>query len=571
MDIFKSICLLLAGIGVFLLGMKLMSDGLSSGANRGIKKTFARIGNNRFAGIGIGAGTTALIQSSSATTVMVVGFVNAGVMTLFQATAIIMGANIGTTITAFLGVIADLPVSSIFMALGFISVFIYMFASDRKLKCAGEVVTGLSIIFVGMNLMGSAFKGSAVLTDAFTNVFVSLSGNPVGPILLILIGAVFTGIIQSSSATTVIVVDMATKGIIPLGAALFIVLGANIGTCITALLASIGTTANAKRAAIIHLIFNLFGTLIFVPFIWIFQSQVENLFSTMGGGNAGLAVSFFHLFFNLITVAVLVSFIKYFVKLVMRIVPERGEELEEPKLYFIDESSVSLATEPILKEALNMAALARENLSMAFHATLVPDVSNKKKIINTEQRINYINKGIGRYLVKFDKHVTDNKTKEGAQTIHPIISDLERIGDHAMDFLDETTEMKENKIKFSEPAVAELKEMFKMVDSMFVKTIEIMTTRNLKSLPEIMAMENKVDEKKYALAYSHISRLNNDKCSVESGAHFYAIITALEHIADDLASIASSIKNTNGARLEDLRRQTETRAAERAAKTDIYW
>lgn len=571
-DIFKSICLLLAGIGVFLLGMKLMSDGLASGASRGIKKTFARIGNNRFVGIGIGAGTTALIQSSSATTVMVVGFVNAGVMTLFQATAIIMGANMGTTVTAFLGVIADLPVASVFMALGFVSVFIYMFSNNKKLKCAGEIVTGLAIIFVGMHIMGSAFKGNAALTDSFTNIFVTLSENPIGPLLSVLIGAVFTGIVQSSSATTVMVVDLAARNIIPLEAAFFIVLGANIGTCVTALLASIGTTANAKRAAIIHLIFNLVGTLLFVPFIWVFKTQFAELFNSLGGGNAGLAVSFFHLFFNLITVLCLMFCIKFLVKLVMKIVPNRDEELQEPKLCFINENADTFDTELVVKEIINMANLARENITTALNAMLAPDVSNKNKIINTEQRINYINKGISRYLVKFNKQgLTEDQKKNGINKIHPIVSDLERIGDHAMEFLHEASEMKDNKIKFSEAAIKELQGMFKKVDDMFEKTINVVGTRNLKSLPEINALENEIDEEKNTLASNHIARLNNGKCSVEGGTHFYAIITGLERIADDLLSIALGVKNPEGFQLEALRQQTESRAAERASKTAIYW
>lgn len=570
--IFKSICLLLAGIGIFLLGMKMMSDGLTRGTSHSIKKTFARIGDNRFTGLGIGAGATAIIQSSSATTVMVVGFVNAGVMTLFQATAIIMGANLGTTITAFLGVIAELPISSVFMALCFVGIFIYMFAKNKSFKSIGEVVTGLAVIFIGMNLMGSAFKGNATLMKSFTNLFSTLTTIPAGPLLLLLLGTVFTGIIQSSSATTVMTVDMAVKGIIPLEAAFFVVLGANIGTCVTAILASIGATSNAKRAALIHLIFNVFGALVFLPVVWIFKTPFTNFFSTIANGNAGLALSFFHLFFNLVTILMLVFFIKHLVKIVMKIIPNKDEEFEEPKLYFISENAEAFNTELVIKETLNMAELARANLAIALDATLIPDVLDKHKIINTEQRINFINVGISRYMVKFSKQGNQSEgLKKNVHIIHPIISDLERIGDHAMDFFNEAAEMKEHKIKFSETAIGELKDMFKLVDDMFEKTIEVVRTRDLKALGEIIALEHAVDEKKNVLEYNHISRLNKGKCSVESGTHFYAVITSLERVADELESIALAIKSSDGAQLEALRQKTEIRTADRVAKTGIYW
>ena len=599
----KSICLLPAGLCVFLLGMKMMGDGLERGAGKAVKKLFARVGDSRAAGVGIGAGTTAVIQSSTATTVMVVGFVNAGVMTLAQATAVIMGANIGTTVTAFLGVVADLPITAFFMAAGAVGVFMYMFAKSRKLKCAGEIITGLAILFVGIKLMSDAFSGNAILENAVIGIFLSLSENPVGPLLLVLVGAVFTGIIQSSSATTVMVVDLAGKGYIPVSAALFIVMGANIGTCITALIAAIGTTPNAKRAALIHMMFNVAGTIIFVPIIWALQTQVTDFLGAMFPVSAdmsaeaikaalGLRVAFFHLFFNITTTCVLLGFIKYLTKLATKIIPgKKGAGSDEPQMYFIDEkmlersiagaspaktdgvssAKVSVHFETVLKETLNMAEFARTNLDLAFYSTLTPDDGQKDKIISTEQKINYVNRGIGRFLVKLTKEPLSEDDKKFADSLHSVVSDIERIGDHALDLLDNASEMKEQGIKFSKEALAELEAMYQTASTMFVKALEIFEMGNLDRLPEIAELEKKVDEAKHASGFKHIARLNAGECKVEGGAYFYAILTTLERVADHLTDIAFSIKATSGMQLEKLKQLSKQNQANRASRKNIYW
>lgn len=573
MEIFKSICLLFAGVTVFLLGMKMMSDGLEKGAGKSIKKIFARIGDNRFVGIGIGAGATAIIQSSSATTVVVVGFVNAGVMTLFQATAIIMGANIGTTVTSFLGVIADLPVASLFMGIGIVSILLYMFSRNKKLKNICEIITGFSIIFAGMNIMSGAFKGSNGLNKLFTSLFVSLSSNPIGPLLLVLIGAIFTGIIQSSSATTVMVVGMAGSGIIPVAPALFIVMGANIGTCVTALLSSIGASINARRAAFIHMTFNVIGTIIFIPIVWPLRGQVTSLLNNMFAGNYALQVAVFHLFFNLITTSILLMFIKQLCWFASKTVnSKRGEEYEEPKLYFIGEKpSGENDIELVLKEIMNMAEFARKNMGTSLRATLVPDVSQRIEIINTEQKINYINKGISSYLVQLSKGTLEETDKKIARSLHHVTSDIERIGDYAIEFLEQASEMKDKKICFSPFAVSGLEDMHMRILDLFAKSLEVLATRDDERLFEIVGLEKEIDACKHTLSTEHVERLNAGTCSVEGGIHFYDIVSGLERIADHLTNIAFSIKNTPRTQLKKLEEMSRQKTKMRLVKKKIYW
>lgn len=573
MEIFESICLLFAGVTVFLLGMKMMGDGLEKGAGKSIKKIFARIGDNRFASVGIGAGATALVQSSSATTVVVVGFVNAGVMTLFQATAIIMGANIGTTVTSFLGVIADLPVASIFMGCGIFSVLLYMFAHDKKVKNICEIITGFSIIFAGMSLMGSAFKGSTGLNNIFTDLFISLSSNPFGPLLLVLIGAIFTGIIQSSSATTVMVVGLAGSGVIPVDAALFIVMGANIGTCVTALLSSIGASVNARRAAFIHMTFNVIGTLIFIPIIWPLKGPVTSLLNNMFAGNYGLQVAVFHLFFNLITTAILLIFIRQLCWFASKVVNgKKGEEYEEPKLYFISEKTFGESgIELVLKEIMNMAEFARKNMSTALRATLVPDVSHRSEIINTEQKINYINKGISSYLVQLSKGTLEETDRNIVKSLHHVTSDIERIGDYAIDFLEQASEMKDKKISFSTYAVSGLEDMHMRILDLFAKSLEVFATRDDKRLLEIVGLEKEIDACKHTLSSEHIERLNAGTCSIEGGIHFYDIVSGIERIADHLTNVAFSIKNTPRTQLKKLEEMSRQKTKMRLVKKKIYW
>jgi len=582
MEILNSILLLLAGIGVFMLGIKLMTNGLDKGAGKSIKVMFAKVGDNRFASAGIGAGATAAIQSSTAVTVMVVGFANAGVITLLQSTAIIMGANVGTTFTAFFGAIANLPINNFFMASGLVGVAMYMFGKKPKIKLIGEIIAGLALIFVGMHFMSRSFRDGP-LGDAFQSAFVTLSGNPVGPLLLMLIGAVFTAILQSSTATTTMAVTMAAEGVLPLEAGIFLILGANIGTCLTAMIASIGASTNAKRAAVTHLMYNLIGAFLFLPLLWILRSQTVTFLNLVSRGADEWAAAFFHLFYNVILFALLIGFTKPLTALVTKLVPAKEGELSDVlSLEFIDsknvvslkgaeESVVAAAKDSVYKEIKNMAQMAFRNFEAAYKTTLVPDISDKHKIVSVEQKVNFLNKEIGRYLVRLSNEgafVGDEKT---ANILHRVVSDIERIGDHAMNFLEEAEEMIAQGVAFTVTAVAELEEMRQTVKQMFKLSLEIFESGDIERLDEISKMRKTLSEYKRKLNFRHISRLNKEQCKVEAGVHFYAVVSNLEDVKDHFANIAYSVRNTKGAQLEQLKLLSKQKAKSRNSKHQVYW
>ncbi|MDE7464413.1 MAG: Na/Pi symporter, partial [Clostridiales bacterium] len=323
MEVFLSVLSLIAGLGVLMIGMKMLSDGLERSAGKGMRKMFGKISNNRFAGIGVGAVATVLVNSSAATTVMVIGFVNAGLMTLFQATSIIMGANIGTTLTGVIIALSGFDIGAYMAILAFIGVAMMMFSKHDTVKKVGSAIAGLGLMFVGLSFMSSALKDSEVLSGALQDLFAAVDF----PLLLIFIGLVCTALFQSSTAMTALVVTMAAPAlngvpIIPMESALFIILGTNIGTCITAIIASFGASTNAKRTATIHLLFNAIGTIVFTTVIWIFKDGVVWLFAQMTSSTQ-MQVALFHVFFNIITTLMLVPFIKPLTKLATVLVKEK--------------------------------------------------------------------------------------------------------------------------------------------------------------------------------------------------------------------------------------------------------
>lgn len=563
--ILESILLLLAGCGVFMTGMKLMSEGLERSAGKGMRKLFGKISNNRFAGIGVGAGVTAIIQSSSATTVMVIGFVNAGIMTLFQATSIIMGANIGTTITGILVSFSSLNISMYLSALSIVGVFIMMFSKNDTAKKVGGVLTGLGLIFVGLSLMSTSFNNESV-KFAFTQLFELIHF----PLLLILFGVLFTALVQSSSASTGLIITMVSQGVLTPALALFVILGTNIGTCITAILASVGASTNAKRAAFIHLTFNLIGTLIFAAFLWIFNGFVLRFLELIAPGQMAFQIALFHVFFNVITTLLLLPFIKQLTQLATYFIRDRKDDTEILRLAYIDDRILHtppIAVAQVLKEVLSMAELARDNIELGFNAVMNLDLSSKDKIRKTEERINFINKGVARYLIKMSSLNLPRSDEKLVGSLHHVISDIERIGDHAENFLEEAEEMTESGVVFSDDAIEELKGMFDKVRKMFDKSIYVFENRDIKSLAEVSALEAEVDMLKRLLGNNHIMRLNAGNCSVECGTHFYALISALERVADHLTNVAFSIKSPSGSQMEameKIKKESKDRKAKKA-------
>ena len=543
MEIFKAVLVLLAGVGVFIAGMNMLGDGLEKSAGGGLKKLLGKISGNRFAGVGVGAGVTAIIQSSSATSVMVIGFVNAGIMTLFQATAIIMGANIGTTITGVIVAFSYLDfVKLAVAAMAFVGVMMTFFKVD-KVKQIGGILCGFGLIFVGLDVMGGAFDNYPEITEFFQKLFQKVDF----PLLLVVLGAIFTAIIQSSSAATGIFITMVGVGALGLENALFLVLGSNIGTCITAVIASIGTSENAKRTALIHLSFNVIGSIIFTVIIWIFKSQAVDLLQSFTSSGE-MQLAWFHVIFNVTTTLVLLPFIKQLVQMAEKIIPNKPEERDNRQLKYVDE--LLLKTPPIAimqvkKEVEYMAQNAKENLEKALLSMDGVASDYAKEIAERESLINFTNKALTRFLIKLSPLVNSANEKSIGTYFH-VLNDLERIGDHAENFGEIALEMQEKGLAFSAEATAELQAMKEKVLRMFELATEAFDDGDVAGLAELAVLENEVDGMKKALTASHYARLAEGKCNIELSPYFSSTVTRLERVADHLVNVGYSILNPTG-------------------------
>ena len=549
-----SILMLFAGVGVFIAGMNMLGDGLEKSAGSGLKKLLGKISGNRFAGVGIGAGVTAIIQSSAATTIMAIGFVNAGIMTLFQATAIIMGANIGTTITGVLVSLKSLPIADFAAAFAFIGVMM-TFIKKERIKQIGAILCGLGLLFIGLDLMGNALSEEAnpELFAFFKNLFSSIEF----PLLLIVVGALFTALIQSSSAATGIFITMvgtiAADGnpMIAMESALFLVLGSNIGTCITAALAAMGASTNAKRTALIHLSFNIIGTVLFTALIWPLSGYVVDILRTFSP-KLEMQLAWFHVIFNVTTTLVLLPFIKQLVQIATKIIPEKVNKEETRHLKFVDDRLLStppVAIMQVKKEVEYMSALARENLEKAFASLGMDDDKAMPEIKEREITINFTNHALTRFLIKLSPHV-DNTNEVAVGTYFHVLNDLERIGDHAENFGEIAAEMQSKELRFSENASVELKGMQDKILRMFEIAEEAFDDGESTRLAELTALENEVDGLKKELISRHYTRLADGNCNVELSPYFSSYVTGLERVADHLVNVGYSILNPTGSQSE---------------------
>lgn len=562
-EIISSVLMLLAGLGVLMTGMRMLSEGLERSAGGSMRKLFGKISNNRFAGIGVGAVATVLVNSSAATTVMVIGFVNAGLMTLFQATSIIMGANIGTTLTGVIIALSGFDIGTYMAVLVFVGVIIGMFAKNDTVKRVGFALAGLGLIFVGLSFMSGALKDSPILTNALQTLFTWKAVQ--FPLLLILIGIVCTALFQSSTAMTALVVTMVGT-IIPMESALFIILGTNIGTCVTAIIASFGASTNAKRTAMIHLLFNTIGTVVFTTFIWIFRGPVVTLFNFIAPNSPQMQVALFHVFFNVITTAFLVPFIRPLTRLATLLVKEKKNDDDMLKMYYIDDRILHtppIAVAQVLKEVVNMSEMARDNLDRGMKCVLERTLSERDKVLKEEEKINFVNKGVARYLIKMQSLSLSKSDEKLVGSLHHVISDVERIGDHAENFTEEAQEMTESDIKFTQDAVDELTAMYTKVRKMFDTAIYVFENRDTTQLKDVSKMEAEIDVMKRELGNNHVARLNAGACSVDCSTHFYSLITALERVADHLTNIAFSIRSTSGSQVEAMAKLAEENAKKR--------
>ncbi len=553
MQLLQSLIWLLAGVGVFIVGMNFMGDALEKSAGIGMKRLLERISNNRFSGVGIGAGVTAIIQSSSATSVMVIGLVNAGVMTLMQATPIIMGANIGTTITGVLVALKNDYFDMAMYILAFAGVMMG-FAKKEKVKIAGSLCCGLGLIFVGLNIMSSeqAF-GNPLVENMFTGIFEVINF----PLLLILVGAIFTALIQSSSAATGVVITMVGAGVLPLDLALFIVLGANIGTCVTALLASVGANANSKRVALIHFTFNVIGSVLFTAIIWLFKEPIVNLLVSVFPGSDPMSlqmrVSLFHVIFNVTTTILLIPFVKQLVDYSGRVIRDKKNAEETLSLRFVDDRLVStppIALMQVKKEIDYMMSLVEENTRLCFTAMDKGSSEYNDLIYENEKVIDFTNGALTNFLIKLSAAIEGSDEKIIGSYFH-VLNDLERIGDHAENFHEIGLEMMNKNISFSENALKDIMNMRDSVMKMFAISIDTFETLHKDKLSDLTKLEEGVDKMKKELIAGHFARLAEGNCSIDVSPYYSSVVTGLERVADHLVNVGYSIVNPTGSQKEN--------------------
>ncbi len=527
---------LLGGLGMFLYGMKMMSDGLEAVAGDRMRRVLEVLTNKRIAAVGVGAAVTCIIQSSSATTVMVVGFVNAGLMTLLQATGVIMGANIGTTITAQL---IAFKLSDIAPLILFIGMIMTVFIKKRKYSRIGDIILGFGILFVGLSLMSTAMV--PLQNDvAFRNFLISFKS----PIVGVFVGTAFTAIIQSSSASVGILQAFAMLGLIDLNSAVYVILGQNIGTCVTAILASIGTCSNSKRAAGIHLMFNIIGTIIYLAVLAVFP-QIITWLQSLSPDNISRQIANFHTLFNVSVTLILFPFANQMVRLVTLIIPEKKEEgMVEKKLVYLDEriaQTPAIALSQTLKELKRMGVAAYDNLSLSLESFFELNEQKAQKVMVIEDTIDFLSSNITNYLIDFRGMELSDSDLKIMGSLHHVIIDMERIGDFAENIAEYSITLADNREKLSPEAQQELMLMAEKTKKVLSESLDIFETRDKSKLEEIEKLEQEVDDMQRAYINNHIHRLQEELCNPHSGVVFTNMVSTLERISDHAVNIAYSV------------------------------
>ena len=523
------------GIGLFLYGIDAMGEGLEYAAGSKMKKILGALTKNRFLAVIMGALVTALIQSSSATTVMVVGFVNAGLMNLAQAIGVIMGANIGTTVTSVL-IAMDLGmIAPVALVLG---VFAMLFVKKDIIKHIGQTVAGFGMLFVGMELMA---YGMAPLGES--EVFTYFMTNFSNPVVGVLIGVVLTAIIQSSSASIGILQALALQGLIPLEFAVYILLGQNIGTCVTALLSTAGAKTNSKRTAIMHLLFNVVGTIIFL-FITAFTPYTTLLENVSDSVSAQISAA--HIIFNVVNTIILFPFANLIIKAACIIVPDKEPEDSKLEFKFYDEHLLTtppIAVEQIGKEVVRMAYLARDNFDRAAIALINNDTSKTEKIESVEEVINFLNHGITRHLVKINALDLDYSDAKYIGRLFHVVNDIERIGDHAINLSEAMVVRNNEKLAISDDAVAELETMRKCVIELLNASISSFEKQELTvdEAKNIETLETVSDNLKIRYQDAHLRRLNEEHCETRAGMMFVNTLIDFERVGDHAKNIAFAV------------------------------
>ena len=549
-SIYANIFFMLGGIAVMMFGMRTMGANLERIAGNNVKKMLGGITNNRLAGVGIGAAVTAIINSSAATTVMLVGFVNIGLITLTQAASVIMGANIGTTITAqilSLSGTQGFDIASVAALVAAFGMVMALFFKNDKVNKIGYILLGVGFIFLGLRIMSVSVDKiiyenpeEKILRPLFGSVF----GKDHFPLLLVLIGIIFTALIQSSAAVTGILIAIGSA--LNFQTAVFIILGSNIGTCITALISSIGTSTSAKRTAIIHLLFNLFGCLICIAPLWIWRKEFGEFMQILSGSSVERQIANFHTLFNLLTTLILLPFTGALVKLATKMIPE-NKMRAEAKLAFSYIDDRFLETPPIAvgntkREIIRMAGIAQENINLCVEMLISGIDTNAEIIKENENVLNFLNRNITAYLTKLSGKNLSLLDEKKVGSYYHVVIDLERVGDYAENLTEYSAKLKADGVSLSEEAKEELKTLADKINALFKESVAAFDKRDDLLLARVDEIEESIDAYSAELELKHVERLKQGVCSAQTGSVYLQAVSNLERVGDHITNMAFSIK-----------------------------
>ena len=552
-SIIIAILTLTAGIGVFLVACQTMSNNLESAGSRKLRRLFAKTGDNKWVGVGIGLAGTAAIQSSGAVTVMVIGFVNVGIMSLTQAATSIYGSNIGTTVTAqlvALGMFGRNSISTtiIFAAFAGIGAFISLFAKNDKWKQTGGILTGFGMLFVGLSMMSSAMDEFAALPEVKT-VLASISN----PLLLVVIGALLTAIIQSSSVMTSIAITMVVTGLVSLDQGIYLTMGSNIGSCVVALIAGLTSGVNAKRTALIHLIFNVMGVIIFLLIGFIIRivsgggMSFGVLFARWFPNAPQMQLAMFHTFFNVCTMFVALPLTSALVNTACRLVPEKEDETSgKQRLKYLDPSMLStpaVALRQLKTEIENMADLAITNFHRSIKVVTTMDYTDIETFRETELQLNFLNRELLRYSVLLSENSLNSYDQRYLNGTIRSVSDLERVGDYAENIVEYADSLKEQEAAFSPEAIDEILQMEKLVSDLYDEVKTAYHKKDLEALRRANVIEDRIDDFTKVMEHNHIHRLTEGTCSPAVGAEYLSLAQNTERVADHLINVGNTIKD----------------------------
>lgn len=558
MEIIMNVLLMLGGVAVFMFGMKQMSSGLEQSAGSGIRNLFKKINKNRVVNYGIGIGATALVHSSSASSIMTVGLAHANIVTVKQGSGFILGAKVGTTLTAFMFALSGLSkgsfsMNSVFAAVAFVGVMIIFSTSNETLNKIAPFLIGFGMLFIGMEVMETAIGGAdSTLSIQLAKVFkFEIMQNP---ILLLILGILFTGIIQSSTAATGVFIAFLASGVISnIDQSFFLLMGANIGTCSDGIMASLTTNANGKRIALFHVITSVIGAIAFSIILVLFRTPIVNIFESLFPGKPQFSLATFNLIYNSLYTLVLLVFLDPLVNLVTRLVKDKQENIEE--VTYIDESFLktpAVAIEQALKELNDMAILAKENIDRSFASLVNEDMSESKKIANVEYRIDYLTNKLTNFFIKISsvtKLADDVKLIGG---LHHVTSDIERLGDYAILLVKETSYMKENDVKFLVQTKEELEKIYGHISEMFDLGFDAFTNNRTENFRKISNIHKEIKKLISSTRDEHVVRLSSGMYPVEVSKSIYSVLFSLQRISDHIVNIAFSIRSTTGSKTEAL-------------------